>query len=198
MSLQSPTRASRSRCQSQLPLLCGSTVPLQLLLRDLRHPFSTLPSSSCPWHAAPLISSLINRTAHRPMLHQPHQLPPHKKGVKCMTTKEGFSQISSLSYLPQKATLGQPKMTLLTLRDTSSLSVSLLSYSHPFPFYQLCILTLFPRASAGICLTCQPVSGSYTSREFYSLQKMFSARTAPLNWLLMGRWSVSPSVVLLP
>lgn len=105
------------------------------------------------------------------MLHQPHHLPPHKKGMKCMTTKEGFRQISSLNYLPQKATLRQPKMTLLALCDTSSLPVSLLPSSHPFTFHQLCILTLFPHASAGICLTCQPVLGAIPAEDYSTPSK---------------------------
>lgn len=137
--LQSATRAPRSVHQSQLALLCGSTVPL--LLRALRHPFSTFPPP--PGHGMLLpqfhhwSTEVLTDLCE---LHQPHHLPPHRKGMKCMAMKEGFSQISSLSYLPLKTPLGQPKMQLY---DSSSLSVSLLPCCHSFLFHQLCILTLF-------------------------------------------------------
>lgn len=107
--------------------------PISAPAKRAQTPLLQLPSTSRPWHCCSRNFTTDNRTAHRPMLHQPRHLPPHKKGMKCMTTKEGFSQISSLNYLPQKTTVGQPKMTLLTLRDTSNLSVSLLPCSHPFP-----------------------------------------------------------------
>lgn len=96
-----------------------------------------------------------------------------------MTRKEGLSQISSLSYLPQKAALTQPKVQLC---DSSRSSVSLLFFfppamhSHPLPC----------ASSTGICLTRQPASpGSYGSKKlFYSLQNMmFFASTAPLDCL---------------
>lgn len=106
-------------------------------------------------------------------------LLPQKRGLKCMTRKEGLSQISSLSYLPQKAALTQPKVQLC---DSSRSSVSLLFFfppamhSHPLPC----------ASSTGICLTRQPASpGSYGSKKlFYSLQNMmFFASTAPLDCL---------------
>lgn len=81
------------------------------LLRELRHPFSPhfLPP---PGHGCCSLNFITdNRTAHRPMLHQPHHLPPYKKGMKCTTMKEGFSQISSLSYLPKKSYTGTTKDT---------------------------------------------------------------------------------------
>lgn len=77
-------------------------------------------------------------------------LLPKKMGLKCMTRKESLSQISSLSYLPQKAALIQPKLQLC---DSSRWSVSLLfslpPATHPHPL---------PCASIGICLTQQPAS----------------------------------------
>lgn len=65
---------------------------------------------------------------------------PQKWGLKCMTRKEGLSQMSSLSYLPQKAVLAQPKVQFC---DGSRWPASLLLCSHSFPFHQLCLLTLF-------------------------------------------------------
>lgn len=118
--------------------------------------------------AAPLISSLINRTAHRPMLHQPHHLPPHKKGVKCTTMKQGFNQISSLSYLPKKATLGQPKMQLPDRSKLICISAALLSlFSFPTALHSHTL----PCASAGICLTCQPVQGVVPAENYSTPSK---------------------------
>lgn len=119
----------------------------------------------------PWLHHSINRTAHRLVPHQPRHLPPpEKRGLKHMTRKGGFSQISSLSYLPQKAALAQPKVQLWQFKMIyiSATAFSLLSFppamhSHPLSC-----------ASTGICLTQQRASsGSYASRKlFHFLQKM--------------------------
>lgn len=96
-----------------------------------------------------------------------------------MTVKEGFSQISFLSYLPQKATLGQPKTQVC---DSSSWSVSLLLCSHSFPFHQLCILT----SPCGVLVFAwpdsQPVQGA-TPAENYSTPSKRCFLLGQLPWI---------------
>lgn len=165
-------------------------------IQGLSSPFSTLPSISRPWHAAPLISSLINRTAHRPKLHQPHHLPSSQEGDETHDSEGRFQPDQFPELPPTKSHTGTTKDASLWQFKLICISAAVFSlFSFPPALHSHISLW-----SAGICLTWQPASsGSYTSRKlFYSLQKMFSARTAPLNWLLVGRWSVSPSVFLLP
>lgn len=154
MSLQSPTRASGCRCQSQLPLLCGSTVPFQLLLRELRHPFSNFLPPPDRGIAAPLISPLINRTAHRPNAPPASPSPSSQKGDEMHDNKGRFQPDQFPELSPTESHTGTTK------DDTPDtpwhfklicISAALFSpFSTSFAFSQpsLVLVLVFPRPAS--------------------------------------------------
>lgn len=176
VSLQSATRSSRSMYQSQLPLLCGSQSHYNSLLRELRHPFPTLPSTLRPWHAAPLISSLINRTAHRPMWAPPASPSPSSQKGDEMHGNEGRFQPDQFPELsPTKGHTG-------TTKDATLWQFKFICNSgpccHSFP-PALHSHTL-PRTST--CLTCQPVLGARPA-ENYSTPSQRCFLLGQLPWI---------------
>lgn len=80
-------------------LCCGSTARCISLQRELRHFFSTLPSTSRPWHAAPSIASLHQQNCSGLVPHQLHHLPSPKMRLE-MHDEEGRFKPDEFPELP--------------------------------------------------------------------------------------------------